>query len=169
MALITENGSIVTGADSYVTRADYITFAASMGVTVADSDATDVTLRKSARFIDSHEPNLKGVTVSRTQTMAFPRAGVSIDNWTWSSDEIPRQVILAQMTIALDMEAGIDPYNPPVNPSRATVEERVEGAVSVRYDNGGATQKLSRTSTATALINSLLISSGLMSITLVRS
>lgn len=161
MPLIVENGQIIPNADSYVTRAEYITYAASRGVTVADTEATDVTLRKAAQFIDSHEANLKGIKVDRDQPMAFPRSGVYIDGWFWNSEEIPRQVILAQLNIALDMEAGIDPYNPPVNPNRATVAERVEGAVSVQYASGGIAQKLGRSSTATALMNSLLRHSGL--------
>lgn len=161
MPLIIETGQIIPNADSYVTRAEYITYAASRGVTVADTEATDVTLRKAAQFIDSHEANLKGIKVDRDQPMAFPRSGVYIDGWFWNSEEIPRQVILAQLNIALDMEAGIDPYNPPVNPNRATIAERVEGAVSVQYANGGVAQKLGRTSTATALMNSLLRHSGL--------
>lgn len=168
MPLIIETGAIVTDADSYVTRADYISYASKIGVVIADDDTTDEKLRKAARFIDSHEPNIKGMRVQRDQPMAFPRDGVYIDNWLWESDEIPRQVILAQMNIALDIEAGIDPYNPPVNPNRATVAERVEGAVSVQYANGGVAQKLGRTSTATALMNSLLKHSGL-SIALERS
>lgn len=169
MPLIIETGSIVPNADSYVTRAEYITYAASRGVTVADTEATDVTLRKAAQFIDSHEANLKGVRVSRDQSMAFPRIiSEAIEGCYWSSTEIPRQVILAQLNIALDMEAGIDPYNPPVNPNRATIAERVEGAVSVQYANSGGVQKLGRSSAATALMSSLLKRNGL-SIALERS
>ena len=170
MALIVETGLIITSADSYVTRADYITFAASRGVTVADTEATDVTLRKAAQFIDSHEANLKGIKVDRDQPMAFPRAGVYIDGWFWNSEEIPRQVILAQLNIALDMEAGIDPYNPPVNPNLGKKSVRVDGAVAVEYMVGSAvSQKLGRTSTATALMSSLLRNSGLMSVPMERA
>lgn len=168
MPLIIETGSIVPNADSYVTRADYITYASKIGIVIADDDTTDEKLRKSAQFIDSHEPNLKGMRVQRDQPMAFPRDGVYIDNWLWESDEIPRQVMLAQMNIALDIEAGIDPYNPPVNPNRATIAERVEGAVSVQYANSGGVQKLGRSSAATALMSSLLKRNGL-SIALERS
>lgn len=168
MPLIIETGSIVPNADSYVTRAEYITYAASLGVIVADNEDTDVKLRKSKIFIDSHEDNLKGVRVQRDQSSAYPRVGVVIDNWHWNSDEIPRQVILAQLNITLDIEAGIDPYNPPVNPNRATIAERVEGAVSVQYANSGGVQKLGRSSAATALMSSLLKRNGL-SIALERS
>lgn len=162
MPLIIETGAIVTDADSYVTRADYITYASKIGVVIADDDTTDEKLRKAARFIDSHEPNLKGMRVQRDQSMAFPRDGVYIDNWLWESDEIPRQVILAQMNIALDIEAGIDPYNPPVNPNLGKKSVSVSGAVSVEYMTGSSTpQKMGRSSTATALMACLLKRSGL--------
>lgn len=170
MPLIIETGSIVPNADSYVTRADYISYASKIGVVIADDDTTDEKLRKSAQFIDSHEPNLKGMRVQRDQSMAFPRDGVYIDNWLWESDEIPRQVILAQMNIALDMEAGIDPYNPPVNPNLGKKSIRVDGAIAVEYMVGNAvSQKLGRTSTATALMSSLLRNSGLMGVPLERA
>lgn len=169
MALIVENGSIVTGANTYVSRADYITFAASVGVTIANTDAADVQLIKAAQFIDQHEANLKGDRVERDQPMAFPRAGVIIDGWDWSHTEIPRNVILCQMQLALDINAGRDPWNPSTNPSLAKKRTRIEGAVEVEYAVGDSTgQKLSRTSTADALLNSLLNRSGLFSISLER-
>ncbi len=162
MALIVEDGSIVPGADTYVSREDYIAYAKSMGVTVEDNEATDVKLRKAANFIDSHEADLKGTKVHRDQPMAFPREGVVLENWPWSNHEIPRQVLLAQLNIALDIEAGIDPFNPPENPSRIVIEERVEGAITVKYsDPRGGSRKLGRDSSATALMNLLLKRSGL--------
>lgn len=168
MALIVENGSIVTGANTYVSRADYITFAASVGVTIANTDAADVQLIKAAQFIDQHEANLKGDRVERDQPMAFPRAGVIIDGWDWSHTEIPRNVILCQMQLALDINAGFDPWNPSVNPSLAIKREKI-AVIETEYAVGESTgQKLSRTSTADALLNSLLNRSGLFSISLER-
>jgi hypothetical protein len=37
--LVVENGSIVTGANTYATIAEYIAYAANRGVTVTDTDA----------------------------------------------------------------------------------------------------------------------------------
>lgn len=169
MALIVENGSIVSGANSYVSREDYITFSASVGVTIADTDSADIELIKAAQFIDQHEANLKGDRVTRDQPMAFPRTGVVIDGWDWSYTEIPRNVILCQMQTALDINSGFDPWNPSTNPNLAVKRERVEGAIDVTYAVGDSTgQKLSRTSTADALLKSLLDRSGLFSIPLER-
>lgn len=166
MALMIETGAIVEGADSYVTRADYIAYAASMGVTVEDTVATDVQLRKAAQFIDSKEHRLKGVRVSRDQPLAFPRDGVSIDNWSWSKTEIPRQVLLCQLALALDIHAGVDLYNPVSSAPASVKRERVEGVVDIEYAISDSPAKLSRESSSTALLNSLMKRSGM---TLVRN
>lgn len=169
MALIVENGSIVTNADSYVTRAEFIAYAAARGVTIADTEATDVMLRKAAQFIDSHGDNLKGDKTHRDQPMAYPRVYLTLEGWNWNSNEIPRQVLLAQLNIALDINSGIDPYNPPVNPELAKQSVSVSGAVSVTYAIGSSIpQKVGRSSTATAIMSVLLKNSGL-SIALERS
>lgn len=162
MALVVETGAIVTGADSYVARADYITYASTLGVTITDDETTDVKLRKAAEFIDSHEPNLKGSKVDKEQPRSFPRIGFSAEGFYWNSNEIPRQVTLAQMAIALDLEAGIDIYNPPTNPNLAKKSVEVDGAVKVEYaiDNNSP-MKVNRSSTATAIMNTLLKNSGL--------
>ena len=79
MTLIVETGAIVSGANTYSSRADYIAFALSLGVIVADDDAADVQLIKAAQFVGQHEANLKGDRVTRDQPMAFPRHNVVID------------------------------------------------------------------------------------------
>jgi hypothetical protein len=170
MALIVETGLVVANSNTYVSRADYITYAASLGVTIPNTDAADVQLIKAALFIGQHEANLKGFKVLRDQSMAFPRTGVVIDGWAWNYTEIPRNVILCQMQVALDINAGFDPWNPASNPNMIKKRSRVEGAVDVEYAVGDRTgQKLSRTSTADALLASLLNRSGLFSIELVRA
>ena len=166
MALVVETGAIITGADTYVTRAAYIAHAATRGITVADATAADTELVKAAEFIGTYEQRLKGYRVTREQPLAFPRYDVVIEGFSWASIEIPRQVILCQLAVALDIHAGIDPYNPPANPNQAVRSKRVEGAVTVEYfgTDGGA--KMSRESSASALIACLLKNSGL---TLVRA
>lgn len=159
--MIIEDGSIVANSDSYVSRADYIAYALSFGIVITDAVAADYELVKAAQFIGSHEGKLKGYLVDRDQSMSFPRYNLFIDGFSWASNEIPRQVILCQMALAMDVNAGIDLYNPPVNPNRATSSERVEGAVDVSYFGSGASSKQSRTSTAQSLLNSLSTRSGL--------
>jgi hypothetical protein len=168
MALTIEDGTIVTGADSWITRAEYIAYAASKGITIADDADADAELVQAAEFIGAHEPNLKGDKVARDQPLAYPRKNLVLEGFEWKADEIPRQVILCQMALALDIHAGIDLYNPSPNPNRATRREKVD-VIEVEYfgKNGGI--KMNRDSTATALLATLLKRSGLMSIPLVRA
>lgn len=168
MALIIEDGSLVANSNSWVTRADYIAHAASLGVTVADADAADIELIKAAQFIGSHEANLKGYLVDRDQALSFPRHEVYIDGFYWESTEIPRQVIALQMAVALEINEGLDPYNPPVNSARATKLEKVDGAVEVEYFGKDGDAVTMRRGATTAMLASLLNRSGLYSMPLVR-
>lgn len=169
MAVTVETGALITDSDSYVSRADYIAYALTVGVTITDDATADVQLVKAAEYIDRHEDNLKGYLVDRDQSMAFPRYDLIIDGWSWTETEIPRQVILAQMIFALDINSGVDLYNRPQNPNLITKKEKVD-VIEVEYAVGEATgQKLSKTSTGDALLNSLLNNNGLMSISLVRA
>lgn len=168
MSLIVETGAQVANSNTYATEAQLEVYAEGLGVTL--SGELEPMLRKAAEFIDSHEANLKGCRVTRDQSMAFPRSDVMIDDWYWSSTEIPRQVLLCQLALALDINAGIDLYNKPVNPNTAVKRERVEGAVEVEYAVGEMTgQKLTRSSRSDALLNSLLERSGLVGLRLVRT
>ena len=167
MALTIEDGSLVEDADSFVSRADYITYADSKGITIADEEAADIELRQAVDFLCSHEGRLKGFKVDRDQAICFPRYNFSSEGFEWSSDEIPRQVILCQMALALEIHAGVDLYNPEIN--KVAKSESVDGAVDVEYfgkDNG---VKLSKDSRALALLSSLLKNNGLFSIKMERS
>jgi len=167
MSIVVEDGTLVTGANSWVTRAEYIAYAKTKGITIHNSATADTDLVKACEFINSHEDNLKGDKVSRGQPTAYPRKYLVLEGFSWGSDEIPRQVILCQLAVALDINAGIDPYNPPANPAIQAKKEKVD-VIEVEYFGRDSGQKMSRTSTATAILNTLLRRSGLQ-IALVRS
>jgi hypothetical protein len=160
MSLIVENGSIVENANSFVTRADYIAYALTFGVVVANTTATDVQLVQAGQYIASFEGRLKGSLVERDQPMPYPRKELTLEGFEYADNEIPRIVILAQMQLAIDLQAGIDIYNPPQSESVAVKREKVDGAVEVEYAVKESA-KLSRRSTSTALVAALLEYSGL--------
>ena len=164
MALIVETGAIVTGADSYVTRADAITYAANRGVTLVDTVVTDEILRNAVGFLESFGDKFKGSRVTRDQPLSWPRIGAVIEGWSWDSDEIPRQVINAQLAVALEIFAGEDPYNPLPVAGQIT-QESVSGAVSVSYATGSSgAQKVTKTRNAITMINLLTVRSGLFAV-----
>jgi len=169
MSLIIEDGSKVDNSDSYVSRADYIAHALTLGVTIADADAADVQLRQAAIYIGQHEANLKGDTVSRDQSMAYPRYNLWINGWSWSSDEIPTEVIDCQLAFALDINGGEDLWNRSVNPNAVVKKQRVEGAVSREFAVNERGVNPTKKSTGDPLLYPLLVNVGSMSMPAVRS
>lgn len=131
MALTVEDGTGVTGADSLVTRQEYIDYASAVGTTIADDSEADQELVDAMRFIDSLEPYLQSYRMERDQALSFPRPSLYIDGWYYESTDIPQVAKDAQMEIALYIHAGNDPYNP--TQRKYTTKERVEGAVEVQY------------------------------------
>jgi len=158
--LIVEDGTIVTDADSFVTRADYVSYAEDLGFIVGSQKEQREALRKAAIFIGTFEGRLKGSLVERDQPLAYPRKDLVLEGFEYADNEIPRIVILAQMQLAIDLQAGIDIYNPPQSESVAVKREKVDGAVEVEYAVKESA-KLSRRSTSTALVAALLEYSGL--------
>ena len=167
MALIIEDGSQVLSSNSYSTRAEYIAYAATVGITVADNADADEQLINAAIYISTKEPVLKGLKVDRDQSMSYPRSDLYIDGFYWGIDEIPKQAILTQLNLALDIKSGIDLYNPPQSKSTGVKRKKVDGAVEVEYAVKDA-EKMARYSASMALLEALIDCVGL-SIPLVRA
>jgi len=169
MAVIVETGAGVENANSYQARADYIAYALTLGITIADDETADNQLVKAAQYIDSKESTLKGYKVEREQAMGYPRFNLWIDGESWASDEVPLQAVRAQREYALDVNSGVDLFNRPQNPELITKSERVEGAVDVEYAvPDTVAQNTSRTSMGDAYLSALVENAGQGSIPLVR-
>tara|TARA_R110000782_G_C14819221_1_gene413869 strand:- start:22130 stop:22627 length:498 start_codon:yes stop_codon:yes gene_type:complete len=160
MALIVEDGSLVESANSWVSRETFIAYALARGVTVADDAETDAKLIKACDYINGLEPNLKGCLVERDQATAYPRSGLEIEGWYWTASEIPRQVLNAQLSLALELQAGEDIYNPTLA-TLPVVSKRVEGAVTVQYANPSQALKVNKEQPSQVHIKLLLKHSGL--------
>ena len=159
MAIIVEDGSLVAGANSFVSLATYQSYAAAMGIT----GAAEVELIKAGAYLNSLEASFLGVRVDRDQAMAWPRQdengdALTIAGFTWERDEIPTALIKAQMELALEVKVGTDLYN--IEPRQAVTKERVEGAVEVTYAAPAEAPAIRQTA-ADSLLRSLMKRQGL--------
>lgn len=161
MALIKEDGSIVAGANTYVTAAELATYATARGITFTGD--TEILLLKAMDYLESLDDRYKGERTTRDQPLSWPRGGAVIEGWSWGSDEIPRQLVTAQLNLAIEIGDGHDPLNPTVD-QLPIVKKRVEGAVEVQYANPGQAVKVSKTQQSSTIINTLLKNSGLFAI-----
>lgn len=160
MALTVEDGTIISGSDTYVNQADFIAFALTIGTVVAVEQVTDDTLVKAFYYLNSLETQLKGSRTAKTQPNVYPRNNLVIEDFAWDNDEIPRQVILAQVLLALDLLIGIDIYNRPQSASTAVKRNKVEGVVEQEFAVSDAI-KLSSVTNAVAVVNSLKKNGGM--------
>lgn len=158
--LIVETGAIVTDANTYVTAAEYISYASDLGITVTDTDAFRVQLISAAQYIATKEPQLMGDLVKRYQPLSYPRNGLSdIQNFSWQSNEIPTLVKQCQMSLALDINAGEDLYNLSQSDSVGVRREVVVGAVEVEYALTDS-QRVAKRSRSQSLLAALMNNNG---------
>jgi hypothetical protein len=84
--------------------------------------------------------NWKGIKALSTNPLEWPRVNVVNKNDYWiSSTCIPLQIKWAQAELAVRFLNGDDPL-PDQNVTGNLVRERVEGAVEIEYEKGGARQ-----------------------------
>ena len=151
MALVVEDGSVTPGADSYVSLANARALAASYGLALpADDTEAEAALRNGAVYVGLQEPFMCGRRVSASQSLAYPRQGVSLYGFSLASDVIPPQIVHAQVVAAVEYGLGTDVRAS--SDGRVTESERVEGAVTVAYFNNGVT---GATTTITAALDAL--------------
>ena len=152
MTIIVEDGSLVTGANSYVSRNDAWDYATARGVTLPDDNADlDVLIIKAMDFFESHDGKFKGERVNRDQALSWPRGGAVIEGWYWSSDEIPRQVLNAQLALIVEINAGEDPLNPSAA-DLPVISKKVD-VIEVAYASPGKVSKVAKTQPSRTIIN----------------
>lgn len=131
MALIIEDGTGVSGANSYVTDAEYIAYVLEVyGVTVTSNEPA---LLRAMAYMNS----LKwyGVkTYGRAQSTAWPRKGVSdCDGFSILSNEIPAEVVKAQCELAYAEATATGVLTPQVSVAGVVSREKVD-VIEVEYD-----------------------------------
>ncbi len=125
MAIVVENGSIVSGANSYVTTTELVAYATARGITlVADEEEL---LHKAMDYIESL--SYKGIKKTRDQALQWPRAYVVIDGYVFNSDAIPQQLKNGEMEAAIAIDQDEDPLQ---TAPRQTVREKVD-VIEVQY------------------------------------
>ena len=152
MALIVEDGSIVTGANTYVTDAEYVAYAAARGKTIASTAANrEIQLIKAMDYIESHRAKFKGTKFSQDQALQWPRYGVYIDSYYLDSDAIPVELKSAQM------EAAIFINSSEILKSGTTqnIQREKLASLEIAYFSGGS-YEVTRTDTVDAYLDVLL-------------
>lgn len=167
MALTIEDGTIVTGANSYQDVSDLRTYAALRGVDVtgqADADV-EVLLIKAMDYIEAQRDRFQGIKVDADQGLQWPRSGVWVDGLSIAHTDIPRELKYAQLSLALEaLNHDLQPNRLPEDKGRV-VKEKV-GELEVVYEKDTTPNQVPAFAKGHALLSVLYKRNGL---TLVRS
>jgi len=131
--IIVEDGTVVSGANSYVTVAEFTQFCADRNITIVSTYGDESELLIQAMDYFEQQP-FKGIKYIETQPLQFPRSDLWIDGYLEETDEIPQLVKDAQITIAISIMRGNDPLS---NLSRAVKREKID-VLEVEYMDNAA-------------------------------
>lgn len=137
--IIVEDGSIVSGANSYVTEAEFNSYCSDRGITVTTSNGDVSELLIKAMDYFDQQP-FKGIKYLETQPVQFPRADFYIDGYLIDTDAIPKLVKDAQITIGVAIMQG---NNPLATIDRATKREKVD-VIEIEYMDNAAPDTILR-------------------------
>ena len=106
MTLIVEDGSTVTGANTYISDGDFTDYCTARGLSFpATAELREPLIINGLDYVDSFRKRYQGSKVSSEQELQFPRSGVQIDGFTLASDSIPTILKSAQAQAAFDGQA----------------------------------------------------------------
>ena len=131
MALIIEDGSIVTGANSYVSLAEARVYATARNKPLpTDDTALEALLISAMDYLEAQRARFEGSKVSAEQELQYPREGVIIDGIELASNAIPSILKQAQIRLAMEANAGVD-----LMPTRTGgfVKKEVVGPIETEY------------------------------------
>lgn len=148
MALIQEDGSIVTDADTYATVTELRAYAAKRGLTVPANDspgdaACEVLLIKAMDYLAAQSERWKGNKVQWDQPLDWPRYCVVVSGYELPSDEIPADIRNAQCQLAIDAQTlDLQPNIDAASQKGPVIEETVD-VLSVKYAEPAANRSVS--------------------------
>lgn len=167
MSLVIEDGTEVANAQSYVTVAEVVAFAAARGIVLpstADS-AMEILIHKAMDMLESLEVQFQGSRVTSTQPLAWPRKEVTVNGFPVPETTIP--ALLKKGLCQLATDASVTPLMPNGD-GREVIEEKVD-VLSTKYAERGNTAPQPHFTAFYAIIDPLLESGGAFNLELSRT
>lgn len=128
MALVVEDGSVVSGANSYVTLAEFKSWADARDITYsADDNVLEAQILRAMDYLE--RLYFIGNKANENQPLQWPRTEALIDGYYADATEIPKEVKTALYEATVVEASG---YSELEVQSRKTLRERV-GDIEVQY------------------------------------
>lgn len=140
MALVVEDGTGKSDAESYASVSEAKTYADARGLSISGKSDLDIeaALRQATVYIESRW-RFKAQRASAAQALEFPRTGL-VDWSGYTVTGLPARVRQATLSLALKALSGESLYEDQARGGRIT-SESVAG-ISVSYESGAPTGKV---------------------------
>jgi len=127
MALVVEDGSVVSGANSYVTLTEFKTWADSRGIDYGTDYVLEQKILRAMDFLE-HQAFI-GEKANEDQPLQWPRVEAVIDGYYVDATEVPTDVKKALYEATVVEILGYSELN---TQDRRTVMEKI-GDITVQY------------------------------------
>ena len=135
MALVVEDGSKVTGANTYITLAEFKAWADARGVNYSSDGHVTENILRAMDYIE--ELLFIGVKETRDQALQWPRVDVVIDGYALDVGEIPKELKNATYELVKAIIDGDNKLNPV---ERQVTKEKVD-SLEVTYKSNAGMQR----------------------------
>ena len=141
MALTVEDGSVVTGADSYISLTDADTYFTDRGSPTAWTSLADAAKESALRYATAWLDNnfvWRGGIVDQDQVLSWPRYSVEDDEGRYIDSDIVPQVIKDAVC-----EAALDHQNQALNQARTQAVKREKlDVMDTTYQDGSISERI---------------------------
>jgi hypothetical protein len=127
VAIVVEDGTVVAGANSYLSVADVTAFALARGVTLVPADV-EAQLIKASDYIEAREAKFVGCRVSEDQVLCWPRDAYGI-----RSDQVPAKIKQAQGFLVMAQAGGVNVVPVATPPDAYPVSREKAGPLETAY------------------------------------
>jgi hypothetical protein len=134
MTIVVEDGSEVTGANSYVTLDEARDYASARGVTLPAADSELEPLAHLAMdFLKAYDARYVGNLMTSTQPLPWPRKNAYINGFLFANDDIPSQIKEAQKLLIMVQHQGATLFAPLTATTSGTVKREKVGPIETEY------------------------------------
>lgn len=136
MALVVEDGSVVAGANTYVTLAEFKAWADDRGITYGTDAAVTQSIYRAMDYLERLQ--FIGNKANENQPLQWPRTEALIDGYYADATEIPTPVKLALYEAIVVEAAGNSELEVQ---DRKTIREKI-GDIEVQYADNSENRKI---------------------------
>jgi hypothetical protein len=157
-AIIVEDGTGVTNANSYVSEAEVRTYAEDRGITVGTDSAVAILIFNAMDYMNAqYDERWVGVKTDDANALAWPRTGICMNGVDIPDDVIPNDIKQAQMILCMAVNSKITLYSNTAGGQAAIKSESVgRNAVSTEYFEPFYTAMVASIPQQAALLNKWL-------------